>query len=276
MRALALALAAIATASCGASLVTLPAGPGVAAPDAGDALAQAIGVCRGIRTLTAEIGVRGSANGHRLGGRLTAGVAAPASARLEAVTPFGAPLFIFVAVGHDATLLLPRDNRLLEHGRPDEVLEAVAGVPLGAADLREMITGCVPAPSPESAHARAFGADWRVVSTGHGGEVYLHRERANAPWRLVAMTARTDAGRTWRADYNDFQNDIARTIRLTSAGPPPFDLRLALSQVDMNITLDADVFRVRHPAAADAITIEELRRSGPLGGAGIAAPGHGR
>ena len=55
------------------------------------------------------------------------------------MAPFGQPLFIFVATGDDATLLLPRDERVLEHGRPDAVLEAVAGVPLGAADLHDDI-----------------------------------------------------------------------------------------------------------------------------------------
>ena len=266
MRALALAVVAIATASCGASLMKLPAGPGTIATDAVGALTQAMSACRGIRTLTAEIGVSGSANGHRLGGRLTAGVAAPASARLEAVSPFGQPLFIFVATGNDATLLLPRDGRLLQHGRPDEVLEAVTGVPLGASDLREMITGCASDAVPDSPQARAFGADWRGVPTRHDGEVYLRRVEANGwSWRLVAMIARTDNGRVWRADYGDFQNGVARTIRLTSAGPPAFDLRLALSQLEMNVALGADVFRVQVPKGADPITLEELRRSGPLG-----------
>ena len=264
MRALALALAATMTASCGASLMKLPAGPGTAAPDAAEALAHASVRACGVRTLTAEIGVSGSAAGHRLSGRLMAGIAAPASARLEAVAPFGQPLFIFVASGTDATLLLPRDNRLLEHGRPDEVLEAVAGVPLGASVLREIMTGCPSDAAPDSLHARAFGADWRVVPTHHDGEVYLHREQPGAPWRLAALTARTDSGRRWRADYGDFQNDLARTIRLTSDGPPPFDLRLALSQLEINVALDADVFRVQAPRGADPITLEELRQSGPL------------
>ena len=65
-------------------------------------------------------------------GRLLAGLAAPASARLEAVAPFGPPVFIFVARDDEATLLLPRDRRVLEHGRPTAVLDAVAGVPMSA------------------------------------------------------------------------------------------------------------------------------------------------
>src|SRR5207247_4598749 len=113
MRALALAVAAAGSVACGVPLAKLPAGSGVHATDAGAALDQATAACRSIRSLTAEVGVSGSANGHRVRARITAGVAAPASARLEAVAPFGPPLFIFVAPGNDATLLLPRDDRVL-------------------------------------------------------------------------------------------------------------------------------------------------------------------
>jgi hypothetical protein len=267
MRALALAVAAAASVACGVPLARLPAGSGVHATDATAALDQATAACRGIRSLTAEIGVSGSANGHRVRARIMAGIAAPASARLEAVAPFGPPLFILVATGTDATLLLPRDDRVLRRGRPGEVLDAVAGVPLDASDLREMMTGCAAGGATESAQARAFGADWRVVPTSHDGELYLRREQARAPWRLIAVTARTEDGRRWRADYLDFQDNLPRTIRLTSGGESAFDLRLALSQVETNVALDADVFRVRIPASAVPITLEELRRAGPLGGA---------
>src|SRR5205814_2730539 len=107
MRALAVALAAAASVACGVPLAKLPAGAGVRATDASAALDQATATCRGIRSLTAEVGVSGSANGHRVRARITAGVPAPASARLESVAPFGPPLFIFLSTGTDATLLLP-------------------------------------------------------------------------------------------------------------------------------------------------------------------------
>src|SRR5687768_4941678 len=81
--------------SCAAPLMKLPSGVGVPAADAADALAQATAACRGIRTLTAEIALSGTAGGRRVRGRLSAGVAAPASVRLEAVAPFGPPVFVF-------------------------------------------------------------------------------------------------------------------------------------------------------------------------------------
>ena len=48
-----------------------------------------------------------------LRGRVLAGIAAPGRLRLEAVAPFGPPVFILAASGTSATLLLPRDNRVL-------------------------------------------------------------------------------------------------------------------------------------------------------------------
>jgi len=100
----------------------LPSGPGEPAADGATALTEATSTCRAVSTLSSEVGVSGSVNGRRLRGRLLVGAAAPASARIEAVAPFGQPLFIFVARGNDATLLLPRDNRALEHGRAASVL----------------------------------------------------------------------------------------------------------------------------------------------------------
>lgn len=262
------AVAALLCAACGAPpLMKLPAGPGAPAPDAADALAMATARCRGVRTLTAEVGVSGSAAGSRVRGRLVVGVAAPASARLEAVAPFGPPVFIVVATGDDATLVLPRDNRVLEHGRPETVLEAVAGVPLGAADLLLTLTGCATAPG--RVQGRRIG-DWRIVTpTAPGGsgserEWYVQRDNTATAWRLVA-TVHRPAGGPWRAEYGDFQNGLPRSVRLAAHDSNRFDLRLALSQVEINAVLDADVFKVHIPRTAEPIALHELRRSGLFG-----------
>src|SRR6516162_1020850 len=171
----------------------LPAGPGTPATDAQQAIAEATIACQRVNTLTAEIRVTGSVGGERVRGRMLVGVARPASARLEAAAPFGAPLFIFVARNADATLLLPRDDRVLQHGRPDAVLEAVAGVPLDPTELRATLTGCAQAPDVDG--ARVTGDDWRVVRDG-SAELYLRRASRGAPWRIVA-----EIRPEWRAEY---------------------------------------------------------------------------
>ncbi len=212
--------------------------------------------------MTAEIGVSGSIGGHRARGRLIGGFD-PSSARLEAAAPFGAPAFIFVARGGDATLLLPRDGRVLEHGRPAEVLAAVAGVPLGAPELFHTMTGCE---LPEKlANPVAMGDNWRAVAGEGGAKAYFHRESASAPWRLVTVFVGGNALRwSWRADYEDFANGLPRTVRLVSAERNRFDLRLALAQVEINVPLSADAFRVVIPPDYQRITIDDLRRAGPL------------
>ena len=251
-----IAVAWLVASACGApALVKLPSGPATPATDAREAIAQAMSACERVDSLTAEIAVSGSVSGQRVRGRMIAGVAKPASARLEAVAPFGAPLFVFAARGTEATLLLPRDDRVVEHGRPAEVLEAATGVPLDPQALRATLTACAVDPSAEG--ARAIGDGWRIVHDGDG-EVYLRRSPPAAPWRIVA-TVRPD----WRADYADFQNALPRAIRLSGADRRRFDLRLALSQVEVNPALGVDAFTVNVPRSATPITLDELRHSRP-------------
>ena len=55
-----------------------------------------------------------------------------------------------------------------------------------------------------------------------------------------------------------------RAIQGTAAGSA--DLTLRLSQVDINVPLDPRAFEAEIPADAAPLTLEELRRAGPLGG----------
>lgn len=251
--------AAVSAASCGAPLMKLPMGPGEPAPDAGPLLAAATAACRKVSTISAEVAVSGSVNGSRLRGRLLAGLAAPDSLYMEAPAPFGAPVFVMGATRGDATLVLPRDRRVLQHGRPEDILSAVAGVPLTPEELRATLTGCAGA-DVEPGETRAFGADWRVVD---GQPIrYLRRDGSQGAWRLVA-SVRTGAD-GWRADYAAFSGDLPRAIRIVSAVPRRFDLRLELSQVDLNVTLEPSTFVVNVPAGSLPISIDELRASGPF------------
>jgi len=255
-----LIIAAIPLVSCGAPLMKLPSGPDGTPVDARQPLAEATAACKAVSTLTAEIGATGSVGGQRFRARLSAGLSAPASARLEAAAPFGAPMFILVAIGNDGTLVLPHDGRVLEHARPDAVLEALAGVPLDAADLRLALTGC--ATAGDGAAAKARGDDWRVVTDG-ANEAYLHRDAPQGSWHLVATVFHASRGGGWRAEYREFQGGLPRSVRLVGAARDSFDLRLTLSQVDVNTPLGPDVFRVQVPRDADPITLDELKRARP-------------
>ena len=195
-------------------------------------------------------------------GRILAGLASPAAARLEAVAPAGQPIFIFVADGNDATLLLPRDGRILQHGQPAAVLEAVAGVPLDPIELKATLTGCS---LPATGEGRQFGNDWRVIPAG-AADVYLRRGPSGGRWQLVAAVHHREASGNggWRAEYAQFENGLPRAVRLTSGPDKRFDLALTLSQTELNTRLGPEVFRVQIPPGAEPMTLDELRRSGPL------------
>jgi outer membrane lipoprotein-sorting protein len=255
----ALALAAL-SGACAPRLMKLPSGAGQTATDAREAFDQATAACRSVKSLSAEVAASGSVAKQGLRGRLLLGVAAPASARLEAVAPFGQPIFILAVRGDDATLLLPRDDRVLEHGAPADVLEAVAGVPLDADGLRHAVTGC--AEVADGATARGYGQNWRVIGDS-AIEVYVTRDRPSAPWQLAAILHRVPGRPTWRAEYRDPQNGLPRSVRLASSDRDRFDLRLVLSQVEVNATLGPEVFAVQVPRSAEPITIDELRHARP-------------
>jgi hypothetical protein len=255
-------LAAILAAACGGPkpLVTLPTGPATPAADGAAALADATAACRAAASLSAEVRLRGRIAGRRARGRLLVGVKEPASAYIDAPAPFGASAFIFAAVEDSSVLLLPRDRRVLEQGRPADVLEAVTGVALTPADLRDALTGCVGDLDPAS--AQQIGDTWRLL--GDNPRAYLRRAAATAPWRIVAVVHRESGRPEWRAEYANFAGGLPQTIRLASADPQRFELQLSLSQVELNPALGDEVFHPTVPAGYEPVTLEQLRDAGPL------------
>ncbi|HKC57750.1 MAG TPA: hypothetical protein VKC35_16565 [Vicinamibacterales bacterium] len=212
-----------------------------------------------MRTLTAEIGMSGRAGRQRLRGRVVAGFARPASMRLEAVAPFGAPAFILVARGENATLLLPRDEpRVLRGPKPEDILGALTGVALGPADLQAILTGCV-VPAPQAMEARRHANGWASIDLAGGARLYL--EPARGGWTLRAATR---AG--WQIEYPAWSANFPQSVRLQSSQPDVnVDLTAALSQIETNKDLEDAAFTVNVPPGADPITLDELRDSGPLG-----------
>jgi outer membrane lipoprotein-sorting protein len=255
------AVAAFSAVSCGAALTKLPTGPGAPAPDAADAFAEATKSCRAVSSMTADASVSGSAGGRRLRARLNLGIQSPASARLEAIGPFARPLFVLVARGETATLLLNDDNRILEGGRPGAVLEAITGVPLDAGDLRDALTGCS---SSTLSDGQQFGDQWRMLRDG-ARSIYLNRNPQTSPWRLAAVVHQGGNTPEWRAEYANFLDGLPRTIRFVSSTRERFNLRLELRDIELNPALGPEAFQIRVPPSATPITLEELRRTGPLG-----------
>ena len=203
----------------------------------------------------------GKAGSAKLRGRIDAGFAAPAQARLEGIPPFGKPVFVLVADGGRGTLVLTREDRVLRDAAPDAIVDALAGVALGPDALRTIVSGCGFADGAPSGgtELHAGGHDWVVVALP-GGPAYLRRE--SDAWRLLAAVRGPVTVR-----YDDFAGGRPATIGIRSNvdGRVTADLHLRLSDVDVNTTLDPRTFAVDLPEHPVPLTLDELRRAGPMG-----------
>jgi outer membrane biogenesis lipoprotein LolB len=252
--------------ACAARAPLRPTGTAVPDPTALDAFVESTRSCPGLRTITTEIRLSGRAGQERMRGTLITGLAAPASLRFEAVAPFGPPVFILAGRDNRATLLLPRDNRVLIDTAVPDVLERLTGLSLGANDLRVILTGCLAEP-PTPTDGRRWPDGWRSVTVGDGITAYL-RDVGGRP-----VVAAADHGQ-WRIDYANHLNGWPRQVRIRSAvtsargtqTPVSVDITAALEQLEINTAIDEKAFSVAPPAGAIPITLDDLRAVAPLRG----------
>ena len=205
--------------------------------------------------MAAVLSISGRAAGQRFRAKLDGGFEAPARVRLELPAP-GKSLFVYIATADRATLVFPRDGRVLRDAPPADTLEALAGVSLSPEDLRTIVTGCGVG-GGQPGRGRTFDSGWAAVDTD-GGTSWL--EQSAGAWRVVAATSGNVDVR-----YADFVSGRPTTIRLRTTGGAPTNLTIRLSQVDVNEPLDAAVFEVEVPAGATPMTLQQLREAGPLG-----------
>jgi outer membrane lipoprotein-sorting protein len=243
-------------AACAPKRVEFPTGAGAPYADAAAIFGDASKECVGARTIQATLALSGKAGTTTLRGNVDAGFEAPDRIRLEGRHPLGRPVFILVATGPQATLYLPRDNRVMRNAAPGEFVVALVGLPLAPAELQALVAGCGFGAADVTA-GREYPGGFIAVETG-SATAYLRQQEGR--WRIVGATRPP-----LTVSYSEFVGGRASTLRLQKSGSPAADLRVRLSDVNINVTLDANVFAVDVPAGADALTIEELRRAGPLG-----------
>lgn len=177
--------------------------------------------------------------------------------RLEGVAPFGAPAFVLVSGAGTATLVLPRDGRVVQGAAPQELLGALTGVTLAPADLQALLTGCV-VPAPRPVAGRLHGNGWASIDLEGGATLYLQRQ--GDVWRVRA--ARRDG---WQIEYPEWPGAFPQSVRLQSdAAALDVELAATISQLEANIDLEPSVFTVDVPRDALPLTLEELREAGPL------------
>lgn len=237
-------------------------GTGTPFPGFAAAYQEATSRCRDVKTITVSMALSGKAGSTKLRGHIDAGFEAPARARLEGLPPFGKPVFVLVADGPRATLVLSREDRVLADAPPDQIVEALAGVSIGPDALRTIVSGCGFSDGAPSAGAalHADKSDW-VVLTFAGSTAYLLHQ--NGAWRLAAA-----ARGPLTVRYADFAADRPATIgiRASANGRVTADIQLRLSDVAVNVSLDPRTFIADLPDHPVPVSLEELRRAGPLGG----------
>ncbi len=241
---------------CAVKRFTVPADAGEPVADAASAWQQASSACAGVRTLTAELSLSGRAAGTRLRGRIQAGFASPGRVRLEGVAPFGQPVFILAADAVRATLLLPRDERVVRANATAEILEALAGVRLDADTLRAVLAGCVMNGTPLSATRHG-----EVVRFAFNDGVVYARGTGSA-WRIVAGEARP-----FLVEYPEHAGAWPARVRISRQlpGNGAVDLTIGISQLETNTELPASAFTIEIPPGTMPMTIGQLREAGPLG-----------
>jgi outer membrane lipoprotein-sorting protein len=246
--------------ACAQRSVRLPSGDGDTLPGYQQTLEEAIGGCRDVRSMSAELSISGRARGEKLRGRVMAGLAAPGRIRLEGVAPFGPPVFILAAGATTATLLLPRDNRVLTGEPVSAILGALVGLDVGADDLLAILSGCV-VTAPEATAGRSYSGGWTRIDLAGGAGAYLRREGQR--WRV-----RAGVRPGLLIEYEPAGGGAPSRVRLhvaASGGAPASDLSVGLSQVELNPRLGPEVFVLKVPPDASPITLAGLRNAGPVG-----------
>lgn len=248
--------------ACGGRRVALPGGAGTPFPGFGAAYAEATGECRGVRTISASLSLSGRAAATKIAARIDAGFAEPDRLRLEGFPRIhfgGRPFFVLTARGGAATLVLARDGRVLRGAPPAAIIEALAGVALDPGQLRAVVAGCgLGMAAPET--GQAFAREW---AAGTAGDTQVFLRKIDARWRVAA--ARRGSLTVEYADYAGIRPSTVRLRTAAAPGVPPADLVLRISQVEINTALGDDVFEAQVPRDAAPLTLDELRRAGPLG-----------
>jgi hypothetical protein len=251
-------LAATSAACASRAAFVAPVGPGTPAPDAAAVWSAVVGACRATTAYRAEFGLTGQIGDRRIRGLASARLFAAVSAdgRLGLESSVSGQLVFRLGGTSDRAVLLVRDQNRVTTARPDEILEALIGVPIGPARLLAVVTGCV---TLDDAIVRAARHDGLLEIETAEATVYV--ASTGAGWQ-------PRAGRFGQVtvEYFSFQDGLPRSLRIASAGSgkSAVALNLDVRAVQTNGTMDDSLFRVTVPDGASPISLDELRQIGPL------------
>lgn len=247
---------AVLLSACAAKLPPRPSGTSTPDPTAADAFATATASCKGFRSIEGELALSGRAGDERVRGRVLTGLEPGGAVRLEAVAPFGAPFFILAGRNERATLVLPRERRVLKDTGVRDVLERITGLALGAEDLRLIMSGCL-VDNATPSDGRQWGSGWKAVTVGPDRVAYLRMQNGNP-----VLTA-ADYG-AWHVDYSAHAGGFPRVVRVRRAGDTAIDITARIEQLQVNTQINPRAWNVDVPSDADPMTLDELRSIAPL------------
>ena len=256
IRALATLAIVLALSACAARTPPRPTGTAGPDPSAVEAFSTATAACRGFRSLTGELSLSGRAAGERIRGRVIAGLEAGGSVRLEGVAPFGPPVFILAGKAEKATLLLPREHRVLTDTPVAALLERLTGLALSADDLRLMVSGCL-ADNAAPAEGRRWPGGWQAVTLAPDRVAYVRHQQG----RPVVVAA--DYG-PWHVDYAEHLSGYPRVVRVRRTGDVTTDVTARVGELEVNTAINPLAFTLEVPSDADPMTLDELRSVAPL------------
>jgi hypothetical protein len=252
--------AALCASGCAARGFAPPTGPGQVDTTLGDAFSASMARCTGLRSIAAEVALSGRVDGRKVRGRLQIGLTRDGGVRVEAVAPFGAPMFTIAGRPDGGVLWLPRSKETVR-ATPAELLDSLTGLSLSPSGLFEILTAC-PAEDDAVVKTERFASPDLARATYRLGTMIWWRP-GTAPVRPLAAQRE---GAT--VEYGAFAGDRPQSLKLRAApgtgGTPRADLTLAVSQVETNVALGPEAFTLDVPVGAHVLTLAELRQAGVL------------
>jgi hypothetical protein len=252
-------VAVLVVAGCAARFYSPPTGPGAPFAEADAVWRDLTARCRDARVFVAEMRVEGWVGSRDQG---FAPVAIPTALTranelyLEVSPAPGRPAVQMVGRAEQATLLLPRDERVLRAPTRD-IIERLTGLRWEAVDMLNALTGCVATP-PGAVTGVSYG-NTAALDLGPNARMWVRRR--GDTWQLEAAT-RDGLLLEYREWMGAFPSDVR--VSATSADVTPLVLTFRLSQIRANIELDPRTFTLTGPDAFVPMTLEELRAVGPL------------
>ena len=260
--ALAMLMGVIGATACGVTLppVTWPSAATEPATDAVNAWDRATAACRAASTFSAQLHLTGRVGsaGRRVSGSLQLALSRRDEIFLALNEPLGAPGFVLSGTGEQATLVLPRGDKRVLVAPAADIIEALTGLRLGPRELMALTTGCVV--SAGSATTGERSGDSRVVAID-GAQIWARQSAGG--WQTFAG-ARGGLIVNYRAYMGSWPSEIS--VAAAHDAPTPLQLLLRFEQiVPDSPRVDGQTFTPHPPADATPMTLDELRRMGPLG-----------